>query len=208
MTTSDKDKVLTAYEQVKQAVDELKTEYSQAKAAIAKIEANMAALPKMRAPFEDLKQGILELIDAAGQRYVSEDIAPALISFATGGMSGSAGRQEDYGKPLTLEMLEGAVDGSKAAASRAQLVQPQKHQFNDMALYAVCADSLKGVLSKVLETITPKDFGYDTIHPDKVGPTRAEMRRQLAEWESQRDKLKARQDEIRSQLGKLGVSVA
>lgn len=208
MTTLNHAKAVAAFDKVKQAVDALRSEYGQIDEAIAKLETDMAALPQMRVPFEDMKQGILELIDTAGKRYAEEHIKPALMRFATGGMGSLGSGVNEYGKPLTLAALEGAVRGSLFPEARAQLVHPDKNQFDDLAFYALCADAVKATLSRLLDSITPDDFGYLTIHPDKIGPTRSEMRRRMADWQQQLEDLKARRVDILSQLAQLGVNVA
>jgi len=208
MNTLPQSDAVAAFDQVKQAVASLRHEYHQTGEAVAKLEADMATLPQMRAPFEDVKRGILELIDTAGQRYTDEHIKPALMRFATNYMSSGGGDLKEHGKPLTLAALDGAVSGTRFPEARAQLVHPDKYQFDDLAFYALCADAVKVALARVLDGITPEELGYSTVHSDKIGPSRAEMRRQLAEWQQQLDALKARRADIRSQLAQLGVNIA
>lgn len=208
MNTTPQIDAIAAFDQVKQAVAALRHEYRQAGEAVAKLEADMATLPQMRAPFDDMKRGIVELIDTAGQRYTDDHIKPALMRFATNGMGSISRSNEESGKPLTLAALDGAVSGSRFPEARAQLVHPDKSQFDDLVFYALCADAVKAALVRVLDNITPEEFGYNTVHPDKIGPTRAEMFRQLDQWQQQLDALKARRADIRSQLAQLGVNVA
>lgn len=170
--------VILAFEQVKRAVHDLHEDHTRTKFRINEIEAEIAALHKMRPPFEDFKDGILELVGRAGQRYKDEYIKPQLISFATGGLSGSrqANNSEDFGKPLTLAELDGAINGTVHPESRAQLITPEKHQFDDLAFYALFGEQVKAMFDSVLSDMGPQDFGYHHLTTDQIGPSRAEMR--------------------------------
>ncbi|MDP2787167.1 MAG: hypothetical protein Q8O79_03710 [Pseudomonadota bacterium] len=63
-------------------------------------------------------------------------------------------------------------------------------------------------LAEVLETITPEELGYSKIKHESIGPTRAEMRRIIADKQSQVAALIEHEGEIVYQLQELGINVS
>ncbi len=203
---------LSAFKQVKQTVDDLQKELHDTSEAITTLEAEMIALPKLRAPFEDLKQGVLDLVGAAGERYANQHFKAQIISFATGGMMDNAGvnwlsEYDEVGRPLRLGTLDGAVNGTRSKEARAQFITPAKPVFDDLALYALFGDAVKAALTAAMQDMTPDDFGYSKINPDEIGPTRAELNRILGSKQAEIEALSARKKELLTLLGELGVKV-
>jgi hypothetical protein len=194
----------TMLEQVKSAHAGLKKDLELTNNEIKRLENENAALPQLTASFEDIKQGILDLIDEAGERYLQGTIKAQLITFATGGLSGMRLREKPQ-SPLTLGELDGAVNGTLWPEARAQLITPMKGQFDDLALYAVFGDALKANLTKALETLTPTDFGFGFVRQDQIGPTRSEMNARIAENNQEITRLKAHRASIQQELSKFGL---
>lgn len=194
--------VARALQQIEKAHIEITGEIKQIDQAITERENENASLPKLFAPFDDVKQGILDLIDSAGERWMREKIRAQLISFSTGMMS-SRGQVDEYGKPLTLRDLDGAVHGILWPEARAQFLSGgMGGNSDDLSMYAVFADAIKAALSKVMETITPEEFGYGKIKKDKIGPTRAEMHCRITANNQEIDRLKARREVLQQELRK------
>jgi hypothetical protein len=188
-------------EQVRAARDKLQEELDRTNGAIARLENENAALPETQASFEEIKQGILALVDAAGERYLQATIRPQLIAFATGGLHGLTPR-ENAGKPLTLGELDGAVNATNWPEARAQFIVPDKSQFDDLALYAVFGDAVKAALTKAMETLTPADFGFSRVRPEEIGPTRAAMNARIAENRQEITRLEAHKASLQEELRK------
>lgn len=195
--------VANALRQVEKAHIEITGEIKQIDQAIAELENENTSLPKLFAPFDDLKQGILDLIDSAGERWRREKIRAQLISFSTGMMGGIRGHNQDYGNPLTLRDLDGAVNGVLWPEARAQFLSGGGGgNSDDLSMYAVFGDAIKATLSKVMETITPEEFGYGKITKDNIGPTRAEMHGRITANNQEIDRLKARRKVLQQELSK------
>lgn len=194
----------SALEHVKSAHATIKGEIEQIDQAITQLESENASLPKLQASIEEIKQGVLELIDKSGERYAQEKIKAAVIDFGIGNMSSyRLGRV--FGQPLTLGELDGAINGTVWPEARAQFItQMNSGAFDDLGLYAVCADAVKATLAKVMETITPADFGFGTITKDKIGPTRAEMHMRIARNNQEIERLKERKSFLKDELNKFG----
>lgn len=192
----------SALEHVKSAHATIKGEIEQIDQAITQLESENASLPKLQASFEEIKQGVFELIDKSGERYAQDKIKAAVISFGIGNMSYATGRK--FGCPLTLGELDGAINGTLWPEARAQFLTNGASSFDDLAFYAVFADAVKAALAKVMETITPADFGFGTITKDKIGPTRAEMHMRVAKNNQEIERLKERKSFLKGELNKFG----
>lgn len=189
-------------EQVKSAHTAIKAEIEQIDQVITQLESENASLPKLQASFEEIKQGVLELIDKSGERYAQEKIKAAVINFGIGNMSYGGGRK--FGCPLTLGELDGAINGTLWPEARAQFLTYGASSFDDLAFYAVFADAVKATLTSVMETITPADFGFGSITKDKIGPTRAEMHMRIAKNNQEIEQLKERKSFLKDELNKFG----
>lgn len=189
-------------EQVKSAHATIKGEIEQIDQVITQLESENASLPKLQASFEEIKQGVIELIDKSGERYTQDKIKAAVIDFGIGNMSVGGGRK--FGCPLTLGELDGAINGTLWPEARAQFLTRGASSFDDLAFYAVCADAVKAALAKAMETITPADFGFGTITKDKIGPTRAEMHMRIAKNNQEIERLKERKSFLQDELRKFG----
>ena len=196
-----------AFEQVKQAVTTLQADYKEVCQQIAKAKDELKALPNTPVPFEDMKAGILEVVDSAGARYADEYIKPALLRFATGHeLSSSRISEKTLGKPIKFSELMGAIEQQTFPMAHAKLVQPSAYApADDGAFHFFFADLIKAGLKKVLDTLEPSDFGYDKIHPSKVGTDRATRQAAIAAKEKELAELNGRRNDIADQLRLLGV---
>lgn len=200
------DETAAAYAQVKEAVERLRNDYDEVCAEIRITEDALKEAPLAYVPLDDLKTAILEFVDASGARYAEEHIRGAISSFATNGMSGISGDRSAYGKPLRYSDIEQCTTGV-GASSMAQLMTPSKHQFNDQVFYCFFAELVKERLSVLMERMTPGEFGYDAIHPDKVGSDRATRRATIEGLKQKLEGLKDRRDDLKGKLLSLGHSL-
>lgn len=196
-----------AYQQVQAAVSQLKSKYASVCVEIAEKESELKAAPLAYLPVEDLKAGILDFIDASGERYAEDCIKGAIASFATNGMGGMSQDRSLSGKPMRFCDVEETVSGRDAVRGWAQLLTPQKHQFNDQVLYYFFAQFVKQGLAKLMEGMQPGEFGYNMIHPDKIGSDRATRRAAIASLNEQLGVLQQRRDDLKSKLAALGHHV-
>lgn len=59
----------------------------------------------------------------------------------------------------------------------------------------------------MMDEMTPESFGYNKIHPDKIGSSRAERRIEIATLEAQLLALVQERDDLQSKLTALGYAV-
>lgn len=199
---------LSAFEQVKLAVSALKAEHVFVSGEISAVSAELAALPLAYLPLEELKTGILDFIDASGERYAEKNVRAAIASFATGGMRGFGDDVvQQLGKPLRYADLEKAIAGTDSSLGRAQLLTPDKSSFDDQVFYFFISKLVREGMRKLMDGMTPAEFGYSAIHPDKIGSTRFERRAAIATLESRLGELKNRKAEIEEKLMAIGSPV-
>lgn len=195
-----------AYEQIKQTGATLKADYVQTCAEIGAAEEALRLLPLAPIPFDDMKAAILEFVGGSGERYAADYVRQAVSGFATGMQSGM-GHVESLGKPLTFARVEGAISGTDAALGWAQLLQPQKGMVNDQVLYFFCRELVCAGLRNIMDQMRPDEFGYDMVHPDKIGSPRIERRAAIATHEENLSTLRSRKAELADKLTKLGFAV-
>lgn len=205
---SDAVNAVAAFKQVQKVISDLRTEYDDLTKKINTISAELKALPEKPVPFEDLKAGILELVDTAGERYANEHIKPALIEFATRGhLSMPALMDENnIGKPVKYSQLVDAIEQKLFPMAHGKFVQPSNYvPINDCAFHFFFADLIKDGLCKIMDTLEPADFGYAKIHPDEIGTDRMTRKADIETKQAELKVLYQRRGEIASQLGQLGV---
>lgn len=207
------DEVAAAYAQVKQTAEILNADYEQTCRDIDAAEAELKELPLAPVPLEDMKEAILEFIDASGTRY-AEIIRGHISKFANGKTSfesvphGSGKLQyQDIGKPLSFEILDGSISGEDASLRGAQLLNPLASFFDDRVIYLFCGPLVREGLRKIMEQMGPEEFGYDRIQPDKIGSTRRERRAAIAALQERLGKLHSRKEDLAGKLAALGFPV-
>lgn len=200
------EEIAAAYEQIKQTGDDLTADYKQTCAEIDAAEADLNALPLAPIPFDDMKDAIIEFVGGSGERYAADYVRRAVSGFATGLQCGM-GHTEAIGKPLTFARIEGAISGADSALGWGQLLQPEKNMTNDQVLYFFCRELVCAGLRNVMEQMRPAEFGYDMIHPDKIGSPRVERRAAIAALEENLATLRSRKAELAGKLAKLGFPV-
>lgn len=199
---------IDAFNQVKTTVTTLQAEYEAVCANIVATEKQLAELPLLAVPVDDLKAAILDFVDARGQDYLAESVKSSIKDFATHVMSGSSVDQKLMGLPLIFKELESACSGNNGAISVAQLItQLGKGQFNDLALYAFFGDLVKAGLSNVMATMTDADFGYDRLTPEQIGTDRATRRHAIQAAQDQLAALRESKATLASSLRQLGITV-
>lgn len=196
-----------SYAKVQETAAVLRAEYDQVCAEIVSTETELKELPLAYVPVEDLKAGILEFIEASGGRYGATSVRAAISNFAKGYMRGLDADQDAFGKPLRFNDIEGAISGAHASMGWAQILHPDKSQFNDQVLYCFIADLVKEGLRRIMKDMTPEEFGYERIPPGMVGTDRATRRAEIEERRQRLADLIGRRDDLRRKLSALGFPV-
>lgn len=205
MESSTFDDAASAYEKVRTTIANLKSQYRQVSSEVAATQSALDSAPLLRVPLDDLKAGVLEFVDACGERYAQDAIRAAISNFARNNTGSSSRDPALSGKPLRYCDLDTAIAGGDRDYGT-QLATPSKHQFDDRALYFLVAPLVKERLAALMEEMSPSDFGYDGIHPDKIGSDRATRRKEIEALRAKLDELKARQNDLGQKLVTLGVS--
>lgn len=148
------------------------------------------------------------MIDSSGNIHAEEVVKGAISTFATGG--NTVGHIEGRGKPLSFKNLEMATSGQSNYLSRHQFVTGEEspQAIANMAFYCFFADLIKQRLASVMQTMTEADFGYRTIHPDKVGTDRATRRAEIASIKAQLEEKYTAKKLLETKLAQLGISVS
>lgn len=202
--STQKTKHEAALEEIRGARERIFEEINRNKAEIDRLENENAELPKLIAPFEEIKKGVLSLVDAAGERWANDKIRAAIINFATGAYC-DAGIQREYGKPLRLGELDGAINGTMWPAARMQFLSPSTNSLDDLVFYAVFPEAVKIALSKVMETITPEEFGMGHARQSQIGPTLSEMHERISKNNEEIERLKNRNSALNQELRALSI---
>ncbi len=208
MSTSDLfNEAASAYEQVKATISQLKIEYATTCANIVTTESDLKAAQLAYVPVDDLKAGILDFVDASGMRYARDEVANAIGQFAQNQL-GSNPDLATQNKPMRFCDIEAVVSGGDTAGSWAQLLTPSKHLFNDQVLYYFFAQLVKQGLAALMEGMSPSEFGYDNIHPDKIGSDRVTRRITINGLAAQLSTFRAQKEDLKGKLSALGVVVS
>lgn len=207
MIKQDFNEAADAYRKVRETVAELKQEHAQVSTQIEEAEAELKVLPLAPLPFEDLKEAILEYIDASGERYAERHVKPALIELATSCAGGLEPAVHSMGKPISFAEIDGAIAGSNASLSHVHLAHKGQPSFNDLALNYFVGQLVREGLRKLMDRMSPEDFGYDKIHPDKVGSGRRERRVSIAALTDRIAMLKVHKGDLAIRLAQLGAPV-
>lgn len=200
------DEISAAHAKVKATISALRTDHDGVCDEIAKVEAELRALPMAPVPVEDLKTAILEFIDASGQRY-QKKVRQTITSFATGMM----GAGQDVGhiikQPLRFMDIEAAIANRNSSSGRAQLVNGSGDGFDDGALYCLFGDMVKAGLRRIMDDMTPEEFGYGTIRANEIGSGIADRRKAIEATAAYLTELKARRNDIAAKLRVLGYTI-
>ncbi|MBC3872407.1 hypothetical protein [Undibacterium flavidum] len=202
-TVENFDATTAAFEQVKKAVQQLKTEYQCVSEQIVQKKEELRLAPLAYIPLDDLKAGILEFVAKSGVRYGQEKIKETISSFATNRMNGIAFDSKQVGKPMRYCDIEQSISNGWN-----QLLTPNKTQFNDQVFYCFFAQLVQQGLSKLMDDMPPEAFGYGQIHPDKIGSCRAQRQIEIQGLEKEISELTLKRDELSLKLTALGYSVS
>lgn len=188
-----------ALEKVQSARNGLRNEIETIAAELARLEEENRTLPSQTASFSEIKQGILDLVEASGARYAKTHIRPTIIDFAKGAYRDLA-ELDRYGEPLTLGELDAAVNGEIFPMANTRFLSGGTGQADDLILYAVLSGAVRETMSRMLDQLTPADLGLDD---SAAVMTRAEMRDRMAANRAEIAHLSARKAQLESELKKL-----
>ena len=191
-----------ALEKIHSARAAIRSEIESIKGEIARLEQENRTLPDQTASFGEIKKGVLDLVASAGARYAETYIRASIIDFAKGAYR-DMGSLSKYGQPLSLGELDAAVKGkSFPMANSPFLTGGNADKANDLVLYAISHAAVQEVLSRLMETLTPADFGLRESPRDEE-MSRAEMNERIAANLAQIDNLRERKAVLESELKKL-----
>lgn len=188
-----------ALEEIHAARASIRTEIETITAEIGRLEQENRTLPTQTAPFADLKQGILEMVKAAGERYAETQIRASIVDFAKGAYRDMAdlGR---YGEPLTLGELDSAIKGELFPMANTRFLSGGPGRGDDLVLYAVLSEAVQAALARVVDQLSPSDLG---IREDNGGMTREQMNERIAANGAEIARLKSRKAALEGELSKL-----
>lgn len=201
------DAAASAYETVRATISTLEGEYGRVCCQLAETQAELDAAPLLYVPLEDLKAGVLDFVDACGERYANEAVKAAASRF-TRNMTGSTSSDPALaGKPLRYRDLDSAIHGG-ARDYGTQLVTPSKNMFDDRALYFIVAPLVKERLAALMEDMSPEEFGYRGIPADQIGSDRVTRHTEIDALSNKLEELKVRRSDLGEKLAALGVPEA
>lgn len=197
----------SAFETVRATVEGMKIEYGQLCIQIADTQSALRAAPLLRVPLADLKAGILDFVDACGERYAQDTIVAAISNFALNNTSTSRGNSDSElaNKPLRFCDIESAVLAGDRDFST-QLATPFKQMFDDRALYALATQQVKDRIAALMNTMSPAQFGYNSIPSDAIGSDRVTRRAAIAALNATLSQLQAQRSDLGQKLTALGVA--
>lgn len=178
----------------------LRTELEHTDEEINRLTLENIDLPKHKASFGEIKQGILDVISAAGKRH-TETIRTAIISFVKGELR-DLSELHQQGKRLTLGELEAAANGTSFPMANAHFLTPSSNTRPDLALYAIAAEAVCDVVKDVLDQLNPADLGL-VEDDEREDMTRQEMRERVTANAEAILQLKIRKAELEDELLKL-----
>ena len=103
--------------------------------------------------------------------------------------------------------IESAISNRDVSLGRAQLLSTDKEVFDDQVLYFLCADLVRDGLRKIMADMTPAEFGYNAIHPSKIGSARSERRAFIADFDHRLGDLLMKKAELEEKLCAIGSPV-
>jgi hypothetical protein len=192
---------VSAFTQVRSAVSQLRKEYSDVISHISSLEAEIAIEQRKHVPVADMKAAILDFIDQSGEAYATR-LRGTITRFATAKLDGNP---PFTGKPLQFNEIEQVLGGYWGLNLRTQLMKEQVNVLDDHALYFLFGDLIKEKLSAVMERMSDAEFGYDKLHPDKIGTDRATRKNVIAEMRDRLAALHMRKRDLSKMLGDLGI---
>lgn len=199
---------IAAFEHVEKAVAAFKAEHANVVSMIAETESELAAVHRRYLPVEDLKNGILDLVEDAGKRY-AQTLRQAAIDFATGKVRDhwGPGELERTGLPLRYDDFLFACDNPTKKLGRAEIMQGAG-PLSSHALYFFFSKTILDTMSGILDGITPEELGYGRLKPEDIGSNRSERRLYIDELGRRLTGLRERKAEIEQKLHSIGVPLS
>lgn len=192
---ADNDKfhdVVSAYESVKLTKQVLKTENETIDAEIAKAKEELDWLESSYLPLEDLKEGIVEILLCGAKDYEIGTIQRGLANLATN--TAWSLQLAEYGKPLKFQTVEKTLSGKLGNFTACQIFTPEKSQIDDRVFLALLFKTIEPTIRRIMEEMTPEQFGYAGISPSEIGPGLKERREMI-------QSIKARIQELEHKKG-------
>lgn len=213
MKQNNFDEVAAAYAQIKQTGDALKADYEQTCSDIDAAESELETLPLAPVPLGDMKAAILDFVDASGERH-AEKLRSFITDFAIGkiGWGGGAGgvgmvALGDVGKPMRFSILQGTIIGNGSAGSDARILTGGMSGLVDRAFYYFCTQLIREGLQRVMDGMTPEEFGYDKIKSNEVGSPRHERVAAISALEERLLELRSRKSDLEGKILTLGFAI-
>ena len=173
---------VSALESVRASRQALKTEYDAICEEITKAQNELGWLQTSYLPFQDLKEGIIQLLCAAGQKYEMSSIRSGIADLATGAKCGVGFPIEEYGKPMTYANIEKAISGDIGHFTLCQIFTPDKSIFfDDRAFLGLLFKTIEPAVRNIMEKMSPQEFGYTKINESEIGPGLEERRHMIAD---------------------------
>ena len=175
MTDNDKfHDVVSAYESVKLTKQALKTENETIDAEIAKAKEELDWLESSYLPLEDLKESIVGILLCGAKDYEIGTIQHGLASLATNEPWSS--QLDECGKPLKFQTIEKTLSGKLGNYPACQIFTPEKSQLDDRLFLALLFKTIEPTIRRIMDEMTPDQFGYGGITPNEIGPGLKERR--------------------------------
>lgn len=173
---------VAALESVKAGKQALKIEYDVICEEITKAQNELDWLQTSYLPLQDLKEGIIQLLCASGQKYGMSSIRPGIKDLATNAKFGAGFPVEEYGKPMTYANIEKAINGDWGQFALCQIFTPDKSIFfDDRAFLGLLFKTIEPVVRNIMEKMSPQEFGYTKIKESEIGPGLEERRHMIAD---------------------------
>lgn len=195
------DKLDKALEAIQNARANIRNDIESITSDITRLEQENRDLPKHKASFEEIKKGVLELVETAGARYASTYIKASIIDFAKGAYRDMADAGK-YGQTLTLGELDGAIKGEIFPMGNTRFLSRGAGGVDDLMLYAVFSGAVQETLSRMIDLLSPADMGLPDT-PSEPAMTRADMTERIAANREEIERLKARKAALEGELKKL-----
>ncbi len=189
-------------EQVREAIEDLKSEYRVLSHSIFVLKENLRRLKLMPVPIDDLQQFFVDYVDARGQDFLPT-LEAELARFVNPQRAGMPGA----GHPITFEELEFMLgeehDSSRAPnhpQSYVRMLRPNVHRLLDDCFYLFFGEAIKAALPRIFDSI---ELRYKNASLG-IGSDRDTRRTEIAEIETNIKLASKRLLEIAGELKELG----
>lgn len=188
---------------VKDAIEKKEEEQRQLIAARENVDQERAALITKVVPMADVKQFLVDYIDAKRTEYL--DSLRDAIENAIYPLRGKTISKHEA-KPLNFDEMEKMVTphgerGITDLGGVLQLIQPNKLYFDDLAFYFYFGDVIQKVIAENFDGL---NFTYRNVHSDEMGKDRAAIRAELAMLDEKKAGLTTNIFRLQKEIKELG----